>query len=43
MIDLLYLFGTIFLLAAVFTRLVFGRERRTGYAEPNPEALSWKR
>jgi hypothetical protein len=26
MIDLLYLFGSIFLIAAVITRVVFGRE-----------------
>lgn len=42
MVDLLYLFGSIFLVAAVITRLVFGRERRAAYVEPDPEALSWK-
>lgn len=42
MVDLLNIFGTIFLLAAIITRLVFGRERRTAYAEPDPEAMTWK-
>lgn len=41
MVDLLYLFGSIFLVAAVITRLAFGRERRTAYAEPNPKAITW--
>jgi hypothetical protein len=42
MVDLLFFFGSIFLIAAIFTRLVFGRERRAAYAEPDPEAMTWK-
>lgn len=42
MIDLLYFFGHLFLAAAIITRLAFGRERRTAYVEPDPEAMTWK-
>jgi hypothetical protein len=42
MVETLFLFGTIFLLAAIITRLVFCRERRAVYVEPKPEMLSWK-
>lgn len=43
MVELLFLFGTIFLLAAIVTRIVFGGDRRrASYAAAEPEILSWK-
>lgn len=42
MVDLLYLFGSIFLVAAVITRLVLCKERRVCYADPEPDPRDWK-
>lgn len=42
-VEELFLFGTLFLFAAVVVRVLFGTDRRrTSYAPPDPDIRSWK-